>query len=80
MYGDLRGLAPQLVQVGSFEVLLDDAVQYAARLAEADVWVSLEVWPEAIHGWHGVPGLPESDDAIASIARFFDWSIARAND
>jgi acetyl esterase/lipase len=78
VFGDLSGLAPQLIQVGSSEVLLDDSVQYAARLAGADVWAALEVWPEAIHGWHGVPSLPESDDALASIARFFHWSIARA--
>lgn len=49
--GDLRGLPPLLVQVGSAETLLDDAVRLAGAAGAADVPVTLQVWPEMIHAW-----------------------------
>jgi epsilon-lactone hydrolase len=47
----MTGLPPLLVQVGSAETLLDDAVRIAGRAAAADVRVTLEVWPHMIHAW-----------------------------
>ena len=52
LYADLAGLPPVLIQVGSAETLLDDAVRIAGRLGAADVATSLEVWPHMIHAWH----------------------------
>ena len=52
LYADLTGLPPLLVQVGSAETLLDDAVRIVRRAGAADVAVSLEVWPHMIHAWH----------------------------
>ena len=51
LYGDLRGLPPLLIQVGSAEVLLDDSIMLAGMAGAADVRVTLEVWPEMIHAW-----------------------------
>jgi epsilon-lactone hydrolase len=51
LYGDLEGLPPALVQVGSAEALLDDAVRFAGAAGAADVSVTLEVWPDMIHAW-----------------------------
>jgi monoterpene epsilon-lactone hydrolase len=51
IHADLGGLPSLLVQVGSAETLLDDAVRIAARAAAADVRVTLEVWPHMIHAW-----------------------------
>ena len=51
LYGDLRGLPPLLIQVGSAEVLLDDSIMLAGIAGGADVMVTLEVWPEMIHAW-----------------------------
>ena len=48
---DLAGLPPTLIQVGSSETLLDDAVRLAGRLGAADVAVRLEVWPWMIHAF-----------------------------
>jgi monoterpene epsilon-lactone hydrolase len=48
---DLRGLPPLLIQVGSAETLLDDAVRLAGAAGAADVAVTLEVYPEMIHVW-----------------------------
>ena len=51
LYADLRGLPPTLIQVGSDEVLLDDAARFAAVAGAADVPVTLEIWPHMIHAW-----------------------------
>ena len=40
-----------LIQVGSAETLLDDAVRLAAAAGAADVPVTLEIWPQMIHAW-----------------------------
>jgi len=37
--------------VGSREVFLDEAVEYALRLAQAEIPVELHVYPRAFHGW-----------------------------
>jgi epsilon-lactone hydrolase len=51
LYADLKGLPPTLIQVGSAETLLDDAARLAAAAGEADVSVTLEIWPHMIHAW-----------------------------
>jgi acetyl esterase/lipase len=51
LYADLEGLPPTLVQVGSAETLLDDAVRFAEAAGAADVAITLEVWPHMIHAW-----------------------------
>jgi len=51
LYADLRGLPPMLIQVGSAETLLDDAVRLAGVAEAADVRVRPEVWPDMIHVW-----------------------------
>ena len=52
IYADLTGIAPLLVQVGSVETLLDDAIRLARVAGAADVFVDLQIWPEMIHVWH----------------------------
>jgi acetyl esterase/lipase len=51
LYADLKGLPPTLIQVGSTETLLDDAVRLAAAAGEADLCATLEIWPHMIHAW-----------------------------
>ena len=51
LYADLRGLPPTLIQIGSAETLLDDAVRFAAAAGAADVATTLEIWPHMIHAW-----------------------------
>jgi len=51
LYADLKGLPPILIQVGSAETLLDDAVRLAGSAGAADVRVRLDVWPDMIHVW-----------------------------
>jgi epsilon-lactone hydrolase len=52
LYADLRGFPPTLIQIGSDETLLADAVRFAAAAGTADVAVTLEIWPHMIHAWH----------------------------
>jgi monoterpene epsilon-lactone hydrolase len=51
LFADLSGLPPVLIQVGTAETLLDDAVRFARAAGLADVDVTLETWPHMIHAW-----------------------------
>jgi len=42
-------LPPLIIQAGSHEVLLDDAVRLAQQAAAADVVVTLDLTPEVPH-------------------------------
>lgn len=71
LFADLAGLPPLLIEVGTAEVLLDDARRVAARATDAGVAVSLHVADDMIHVWHFFAGLvPEADDGIARVAAF----------
>lgn len=66
LHADLKGLPPILIQVGSAETLLDDALALARLAGLADVPATLEIWPDMIHVWHFfAPMLSEGRDAIA---------------
>jgi acetyl esterase/lipase len=55
VYGDLRGLPPALLVVGSLDILLEDNVVMAARLAAAGGEVDVRVYPESPHGFTSLP-------------------------
>ncbi|WP_159350918.1 alpha/beta hydrolase [Roseomonas harenae] len=71
LHADLRGLPPLLIQVGTAETLLDDAVRLAGRAAAADVRVTLQAWPHMIHAWHLFhPQLEAGRRALAAVGAF----------
>ncbi len=79
IYGDLRGLAPLLIQVGAAETLLDDAIRLARIAGAADVAVDLQIWPEMIHVWHLYhPELAAGRRAIAAGGEFARAMTSRA--
>lgn len=51
LYGDLRGLPPALLIVGSADVVLEDNLAMAGRLSAAGNRVELQVYPQAPHGF-----------------------------
>ncbi|WOH51388.1 alpha/beta hydrolase [Bradyrhizobium sp. sBnM-33] len=71
LYGDPAGLPPVLIQVGSDEILRDDAVRMAEKLRSHDPRSKLEIWRRMPHAWQlFVPVLPEAHRAIAQIGEF----------
>ena len=71
IFADLKGLPPLLVQVGSEEILYDDAVTFDKVAREAGVETELEVWDGMMHVWHLMAGvLPEGKQAINRIGAF----------
>lgn len=68
---DLKGLPPLLIQVGSDEVMLDDATRLATRAAHDEVAVTLEAWPRMAHVFpHFYPILAQGRQAIDQAAAF----------
>ncbi|GAB3832653.1 alpha/beta hydrolase [Dactylosporangium cerinum] len=67
IFGDLRGLPPLLIQVGSNEILLSDALRLAERAALSDVAVTLDVTPGVPHVFQGFAGF--LDEAGAALDR-----------
>ena len=77
IFADLRGLPPFLIQVGSHEVLLSDALRLAARAATDDVEVTLEVTPGVPHVFQGLAAqLDEAGAALDRAASFFTAQLA----
>jgi epsilon-lactone hydrolase len=71
VHGDLSGLPPLLIQVGTAEILLPDARVLAQRASAAGVEVFLEEEEGAPHVWHHfVATIPEAVTAIARIGAF----------
>jgi acetyl esterase/lipase len=70
IHGDLAGLPPMLIQVGTAETLYDDAVRLHERAKAAGVDATLEPWEEMIHVWQMFPMLPEAHRAVQRIGEF----------
>jgi epsilon-lactone hydrolase len=71
VFADLRGLPPLLIQAGSHELLLDDAVRLAARAAADDVRVTLDITPGVPHLFQAFAAmLTEGDAALNQVSRF----------
>ncbi len=79
VYGSLAGLPPLLIQAGSHEVLLDDAIRLAARAAYDDVAVTLDVVPGVPHVFQSfAPILDEGDAALTRAGAFLREHLAMA--
>lgn len=71
IYADFHGFPPLLIQVGSDEVLLDDARRLAEKARADGVDVTLHIWDGLWHVWHALGGLtPESAQAFQEIHTF----------
>jgi acetyl esterase/lipase len=67
IFADLSGLPPLIIQAGSHEVLLDDAVRLARQAATADVEVTLDITPGVMHVFQSF--YPILDEAAAALDR-----------
>jgi monoterpene epsilon-lactone hydrolase len=67
IFADLSGLPPLIIQVGTHEVLLDDAVRLARQAATADVELTLDITPEVPHVFQSFYAM--LDEAVAALDR-----------
>jgi acetyl esterase/lipase len=67
IFADLSGLPPLIIQAGSHEVLLDDAVRLARATAAADVEVTLDITPGVPHVFQAYHSI--LDEATAALDR-----------
>lgn len=71
LFGDLRGMPPMIIQVGSTEILLSDARRLADKVKEAGGEVQLEVWPNMPHVFPVLAArIPEGKQAIVKLGEF----------
>jgi monoterpene epsilon-lactone hydrolase len=67
VFADLSGLPPLIIQAGTHEVLLDDAVRLAQQAVIADVEVTLDITPGVPHVFQAY--YPILDEASAALDR-----------
>ncbi len=70
-FGDLSGLPPMLIHVGSEEILMSDSVLLAERAAGARVAVTLKIWPDMPHVFQMFSHFLEA--AETSISEISGW-------
>ena len=77
IYGDLHGLPPTLIQVGTDELLHSDAVRVHDALANAGVAVRCEMVAALWHGFHLHAAMqPAANAAIERVGRFISCSTS----
>src|SRR4249920_3146595 len=79
VFADLSGLPPLIIQAGTHEVLLDDALRLAERAAAADVEVTLDIPPGVPHVFQAYPAiLDEAAAALDRAGQFLSAQLAGA--
>jgi acetyl esterase/lipase len=81
LFADLSGLPPLLIQAGTHEVLLDDAVRLAGQAAAADVAVTLDITPGVPHvfqAYHAI--LDEGTAALDRAGQFLSAQLDGATE
>jgi acetyl esterase/lipase len=79
IFADLSGLPPLIIQAGSHEVLLDDAIRLARQAATADVEVTLDITPGVPHVFQAYsPILDEAGDALDRAGQLLSAHLAGA--
>ena len=70
LFGDLAGYPPLLVQVGSEEILFDNATRLVQLSKKQGVSAELEVWPGMFHSFQTMASiLPEAKQALNSAVK-----------
>ncbi|HTA00785.1 MAG TPA: alpha/beta hydrolase [Streptosporangiaceae bacterium] len=79
IFADLSGLPPLIIQAGTHEVLLDDAVRLARQAATADVQVTLDITPQVPHVFQAYYAiLDEAAAALDRAGQFLSAHLASA--
>ncbi len=73
LFADFSGFPPILIQAGSDEILLSDALEFAAKARAQGANLTLKVWDGMWHVWHVLGVLvPESALAFEEIGEFLE--------
>jgi acetyl esterase/lipase len=79
IFADLSGLPPLIIQAGTHEVLLDDAIRLAQQAATADDEVTLDITPGVPHVFQAYfPILDEAAAALDRAGRFLSARLGSA--
>lgn len=77
LYGDLHGLPPLFISVGTDETMLDDSTRFAEKAKAAGVDVTLRVGEGMIHCYPLLaPLFPEATQALDEICAFIKSHLA----
>jgi acetyl esterase/lipase len=78
VYADFHGFPPLLIQVGSEEILLDDARMLADKAKADGVDVTLNIWDGMWHVWQMLGDvIPENKKAFDEIGKFVRGQFGR---
>jgi len=79
IFAEVSSLPPLIIQAGTHEVLLDDAVRLAQRASTADVEVTLDITPRVPHVFQAYhPILDEAAAALDRAGRLLSAHLASA--
>jgi acetyl esterase/lipase len=79
IFAELSGLPPLLIQAGSHEVLLDDAIRLTGVAAGADVEITLDITPGVPHVFQAYhPILEEAVEALDRAGRFLSAHLTES--
>lgn len=71
LLADLEGMPPSLIQVGSTEILKDDAEKLAKKLTKSGCYSKLEIYNGGWHVFQQMP-IPRAIKAVESVKDFLD--------
>jgi acetyl esterase/lipase len=79
LYGDLHGLPPIFINVGSYETMMDDSTRFAAKAKEAGVNTTLVIGEKMVHCYPLMaPMFPEATQALEEVCGFIKKRLCKA--
>jgi acetyl esterase/lipase len=76
IFGDFNGFPPAILTSGTRDLFLSDTVRAHRKLRNAGVKAILQVFEAQSHTQFLTPFVPETEEALGEIARFFDAHLA----
>lgn len=67
MYGELNGLPPMVLHIGTDDVLYPDCFMFRMKAEEAGVSLNYKAWKEMVHNFMLLPFVPEAKKALDEI-------------
>ncbi|MFV0394681.1 MAG: alpha/beta hydrolase [Coprobacillaceae bacterium] len=78
IFGDIKDFPPTLIQVGSEEILLSDALRLKEQLIKHKRFVTLTIWEGMWHVFHSdVERIPEATKALKEVSTFIKEQLKR---